>query len=56
MVYLYYPAKSSEGVEDHLMSGHYLVLSVKNNMSMTSHQTTIEIVKDSYFKEIPIRG
>ena len=56
VVYLYYPAKSSEGVEDHLMSGHYLVLSVKNNMSMTSHQTTIEIVKDSYFKEIPIRG
>jgi len=53
VVYLYYPSKGAEDTEDPLMSGHYLVLSVKNNMSMIRHNTTIEIAKDSYFREIP---
>ena len=53
VVYLYYPSKTVDDIEDPLMSGHYLVLSVKNNMSMIRHDTTIEIAKDSYFREIP---
>ena len=56
VVYLYYPSKGAEDTEDPLMSGHYLVLSVKNSMSMVRHDTVIEIAKDSYFRELPSQG
>jgi len=56
VVYLFYPSKGADDVEDPLMSGHYLVLSVKNSMSVVRHDTVIEIAKDSYFREIPSQG
>ena len=56
VIYLVYPPKGAPGSEDPLMSGRYLVLSVKNTMSSVRHLTTMEIVKDSYFREIPSQG
>jgi len=56
VIYLYYPSKGAEGAEDPLLSGHYLVLNVRNTMSMMRHDTVIEIAKDSYFGEIPSQG
>ena len=56
VIYLVYPPKGASGSEDPLMSGRYLVLSVKNTMSTARHLTTMEIVKDSYFGEIPSQG
>jgi hypothetical protein len=42
-------SNSGEISEDVLYSGNYIVLAVRNKFSKESHETVLELVKDSYF-------
>ena len=45
--------EGSEITEDLLYSGNYIVLSIRHMIDSTSHETLLELAKDSYFTTLP---